>query len=100
MQKFHLNNRVQALKKMVHIKAYKGSEICHFEIEPGTTFVQLKDLILQLFGLSQDNTVLVNYCDKDRDMIRLSSDAELQTALRHLGEDETWKLQIIVEQKH
>ena len=85
---------------MVHIKAYKGSEIRRLEVEQGATFAQLKNLILQLFGLSQENTVLINYCDKDGDIIRLSSDAELQTALRHLGEDETWKLQIVVEQKH
>ena len=54
---------------------------------------------LKLFGLTQEDTVTINYFDKDGDIIRLSSDGELQTALKHLGEDDTWKLQVTVSHK-
>ena len=83
---------------MVHIKAYKDSEIRRFEFNPSGTFVQLTELVHKLFGLSEKDTAAINYCDRDGDIVRLSSDAELQTALRHLGEEDTWKLQIAVEQ--
>ena len=84
---------------MVHIKAYKGSEIRRFEIDPAGTFPQLTEQVVKLFGLTDKDTVAINYCDRDGDIIRLSSNAELQTALKHLGEEDTWKLQIVVEQK-
>ena len=83
----------------MHIKAYRGSEIRRFEIDPATTFAALKELVTNLFGIGEDDAVAINYCDRDGDVIRLSSDAELQTALRHLGEEDTWKLQVIVEHK-
>ena len=83
----------------MHIKAYRGSEIRRFEIDPATTFASLKELVSKLFGLGEDDAVTINYCDRDGDVIRLSSDPELQTALRHLGEEDTWKLQIVVEHK-
>ena len=31
--------------------------------------------------------------------MRLSSDGELQTALKHLGDQDTWKLQVVVQRK-
>ena len=77
---------------MVQIKAYRGSEIRRFDIEAGTTFAQLQELVSSLFGLSKEDAVAINYCDKDGDVVRLSSDAELQTAFRHLGDQATWKL--------
>ena len=85
---------------MVHIKAYKGSEIRRFEIDPGTTFAQLNEAVYKLFGLTEDDSAAISYCDRDGDVIRLSSDGELQTALKHLGEDDTWKLQVAVSHKH
>lgn len=85
--------------EMVHIKAYKGSEIRRFEIDPASTFAQLKELVVKLFSLGEDDTVIINYCDRDGDVIRLSSDGELQTAVRHLGEEDTWKLQVVVQHK-
>ena len=84
---------------MVQIKAYRGSEIRRFDIEAGTTFAQLKELVSSLFGLSKEDTVAINYYDRDGDVVRLSSDAELQTALKHLGEQDTWKLQILVQRE-
>ena len=84
---------------MVQIKVYKGSEIRRFEIDPGTTFVQLYDAVCKLFGLTQEDNVTINYCDRDGDVIRLSSDGELLTALKHLGEGDTWKLQVTVSHK-
>ena len=84
---------------MVHIKAFKGAEICWFEIDPGTTFGALKELVCKLFSLGEDVTVAINYRDRDGNLIMLSSDEELQTALRHLGEEETWHLQVMVQHK-
>ena len=84
---------------MVQIKAYRGSEIRRFDIEVGTTFAQLKELVTNLFGLSKEDTVTINYCDRDGDIVRLSSDAELQTAIKHLGDQDTWKLQVVVQRK-
>ena len=93
------NSEPARTAEMVHIKAYKGSEIRRFEIDPSSTFAQLKELVVKLFGLGEDDTVTINYCDRDGDVIRLSSDGELQTALRHLGEEDTWKLQVVVQHK-
>ena len=84
---------------MVHIKAYRGSEIRRFELDSARTFPQLLEQVVKLFGLTDKETVAINYCDRDGDIVRLSSDSELQTALKHLGEEDTWKLQIVVEQK-
>ena len=84
---------------MVHIKAYRGSEIRRFDFVSSGTFTQLTEQVHKLFGLTDKDTVFINYCDRDGDIVRLSSDAELQTALKHLGEEDTWKLQIVVEQK-
>ena len=84
---------------MVQIKAYRGSEIRRFDIETGTTFAQLKELVISLFGLNKEDTVAINYCDRDGDIVRLSSDGELQTALKHLGDQDTWKLQVVVQRK-
>ena len=84
---------------MMQMKAYRGSEIRRFDIEAGTTFPQLKELVFNLFGLSKEDTVTINYCDRDGDIVRLSSDAELQTAVKHLGDQDTWKLQVVVQRK-
>ena len=85
--------------EMMHIKAFKGAEIHRFDINPGTTFGELKELVYKLFGLGKDVTVAINYRDRDGDLIMLSSDEELQTALRHLDEEETWHLQVILQHK-
>ena len=84
---------------MVQIKAYRGSEIRCFDIEAGTTFDQLRELVGNLFGISKEDRVTINYCDRDGDIVRLSSDRELQTALKHLGDQDTWKLQVVVQHK-
>ena len=84
---------------MVKVKAYRGSEIRRFDIEAGATFAQLQELIVRLFGLRKEDAVTINYCDMDGDVVRLSSDAELQAAFKHLGEQDTWKLQILVQRK-
>jgi len=84
---------------MVHIKAYRGSEIRRFDFDSSGTFSQLTEQVVKLFGLTDKDTIFINYCDRDGDIVKLSSDAELQTALKHLGEEDTWKLQIVVEQK-
>ena len=84
---------------MVQIKAYRGSEIRRFDIEAGTTFDQLRELVGNLFGINKEDTIALNYCDRDGDIISMSSDGELKTALKHLGEQDTWKLQVVVEQR-
>lgn len=65
---------------MVHVKAYRGSEIRRFEIESGMTFVQLKRSICTLFGLNEEDMTCINYCDREEDIVMLSSDTELQSA--------------------
>ena len=85
--------------KMVQIKAYRGSEIRRFEIAAEASFAQLKELVTNLFGINAEDTVVINYCDREGDIVGLSSDAELQTALKHLGEEDTWKLQVLVQHK-
>ena len=85
---------------MVHIKAYRGSEIRRFEVDSGTTFAQLNEMVIKLFELTEDDTVTLSYCDREGDVVRLSSDGELQTALKHLGEDDTWKLQVTLSHKN
>ena len=84
---------------MVIVKVYRGSEIRRFYIEAGTTFAQLQKLLVKLFRLRKEDAVTINYCDRDGDVAQLSSDAELQAALKHLGEQDTWKLQILVQLK-
>ena len=83
---------------MVKVKAYRGSEIRRFDIEAGATFAQLQELVVRLFGLKED-AVTINYCDTDGDMVWLLTNTELQTAFKHLGEQDTWKLQIKVQLK-
>ena len=84
---------------MVQIKAYRGSEIRRFDIEAGTTFDQLREIVGNLFSISKEDTVTISYCDRDGDIVRLSSDGEFQTALKHLGDQDTWKLQVVVQRK-
>ena len=90
---------------MVKVKAYfeaalEVSEIRRFEIEAGTTFAQLQELVVKLSGLRKEDLmiieVIINYFDKDGYVVWLSSDAELQIALKYLGEQDTWKLKILV----
>ena len=99
LSSYFCSNRDIETLEMVHVKAYKGTEIRRFEIDPATTFVELKELVCKLFNLGEDVTVAINYRDRDGDLIMLSSDEELQTALRHLGEEETWHLKVIVQHK-
>ena len=82
---------------MVHVKANKGSEIRRFEIESRTTFNQLKKSVGTLFGVNDEDIVDINYCDGEEDIVRLSSDIELQSAFKHLGEEDTWRLQILLK---
>ena len=84
---------------MIHVKAYRGSEIRRFEIESGTTFVQLKKSVCTLFGLSEEDLISISYCDREKDVVALSSDLELHSAFKHLGEDDTWKLLIVEKQR-
>ena len=81
---------------MVKIKAYSHSEICRFDIEAGTKFTQLQELVVRLFGLSKKDTMTINYCDRNGDVVSLLSDVELWTALK---EQNVWKLQILVQGK-
>ena len=76
---------------MIHVKAYRGSgsEIRRFEIESGTTFVQLKRSVCSLFGLNEEDLISITYCDREGDVVVLSSDLELHSAFNHLGEEDT-----------
>lgn len=84
---------------MIQVKAYRGSEIRRFEIESGTTFAQLKKSVCSLFGLNKEDLISINYCDREEDVVVLSSDLELRSAFKHLGEENTWKLLIVEKQQ-
>ena len=68
---------------MVHVKAYRGPEVRRFEIESGTTYVQLKRSICTLFGLNEEDVTCINYCDREEDIVVLSSDTKLQSAFSY-----------------
>ena len=57
-------------------------------------------MIYKLFKIGEDVDGVISYYDgNDRsgDWISLSSDEELRTAVRYLGEEETWQLQVMVD---
>ena len=81
---------------MVLVKAYSHSEIRSFDIEAEATFAQLQQLVVRQFGLSKEVEVTIDHCDRDGNVVSLSSDLELRTAL---NKQDVWNLQILVQRK-
>lgn len=83
--------------KMVFVKISDGREIRKLQItDPQISFSELKRQVATLFpSLGEGAEFELRYYDSDGDMIALSSDGELQTALAHLPPDAVWRLEIV-----
>ena len=67
---------------MVYVKATDGKEIRKFRIDPDITFDALKKQIVKLFPNLADGVEFnVQYRDADGDVVSISTDEEVQTAL-------------------
>jgi PB1 domain len=64
----------------VPVKVFYGAEIRRATFK-GNTYASLFELAAKLFGLEQAN-IVVKYQDEDGDKITISSDGELQEAMR------------------
>ena len=82
---------------MVYAKVTDGKEMRKFRVDPDTNFDSLKKQITKLFPSLQAEGVEFNvqYRDADGDVISISTDEEVQTALSHLPADETWLIQAV-----
>lgn len=82
---------------MVFIKVSLGRELRKFSIEKGTSIDSLKTTIKSLFPLLSDvpDIVLV-YRDTDGDLITVTTDQELQTALANLKDTDTLRVSVRV----
>ncbi|KAL5463757.1 hypothetical protein EMCRGX_G032688 [Ephydatia muelleri] len=81
---------------MVYAKVTDGKEIRKFRVESDVTFDALKKQIAGLFpSLSNGVEFNVQYRDAVGDVISISTDEEVRTALSHLSANETWLLQAV-----
>ena len=84
------------MAKTVYAKATDGKEIRKFRIDTDVTFDTLKKQVAPLFPTLADGADFnLQYRDTDGDVISISTDEEVQTALNHLPTDETWLLQAV-----
>ena len=82
------------------VKVNDGRETRKLQISPETvTYNQLKEQVKTLFpSLSGRNGGVdfsLQYQDEDGDIIALSTDQELKTALAHLPPDTVWRIQVV-----
>ena len=81
---------------MVYAKVTDGKEIRKFRVESDVTFDALKKQIAGLFPSLADGVEFnVQYRDVDGDVISISTDEEVRTALNQLSANETWLLQAV-----
>ena len=81
---------------MVYAKVTDGKEIRKFRVDSDVTFDALKKQIAGLFpSLADGADFNVQYRDADGDVISISTDEEVRTALSHLSSNETWLLQAV-----
>ena len=82
---------------MVYVKVTAGKETRKLQVEEGITFDQLKEKVASIFpALSDGKTEFeLRYQDTDGDLIHISSDAEVATALSHLPPDSVWRLLVV-----
>ena len=80
----------------IFAKVTDGREIRKFRVDPDATFDALKKQVAGLFpSLAGGLDFYVQYRDADGDIISISTDEEVRTALSHLGTGETWVLQVV-----
>ena len=83
-------------KIMAYAKVTDGKEIRKFRVEHDLTFDALKKQVAGLFpSLAGGVDFHVQYRDADGDVISISTDEEVRTALSHLQPNETWLLQVV-----
>ena len=84
---------------MVYIKVTAGKETRKFQVDEGITFDQLKEKVASIFpALSDGKTEFeLRYQDTDGDLMHISSDAEVATALSHLPPDSVWRLLVVAK---
>ena len=81
---------------MVYAKVTDGKEIRKFRVDPDVTFEALRKQLAGLFpSLAGGADFNVQYRDADGDVISISTDEEVRTALSHLRDNETWLLQVV-----
>lgn len=79
---------------MVHIKVSNGVETRRFQVTEELTIEQLQEKLVSigLFSSTVDKALSLQYQDSDGDVITISSNEELQTALSDLSSDAVLKL--------
>ncbi len=77
---------------MVHIKVSNGVETRRFQVAEDLTFEQLREKLVAIFSATVDKSLNLQYRDSDGDVITISSDEELQTALSGVSNDAVLKL--------
>ncbi len=81
---------------MVFVKVSDGREIRKLQITDRISFAELKQRVADLFpSLGEGSDFVLRYYDSDGDVIALSTDGELQTALAHLPKNAVWRLEIV-----
>lgn len=84
---------------MVLVKVTAGNETRKLQIEEGITFDELKQRVASTFPRLSDGKADfdLRYQDADGDLIHVSSDAEVATALSHLPQDTAWRLLVVAK---
>lgn len=82
---------------MVFVKVTAGNESRKLQVEEGITFEELKQRVADIFPSLSDGKVEfdLRYQDTDGDLIHISSDGEVATALSHLPADSVWRLLVV-----
>ena len=87
---------------MVYIKVTAGGETRKLQVEEGITFDELKQRVAGIFPSLSDAGPGVDfdlrYQDTDGDLMHISSDAEVATALSHLPANSVWRLLVVAKQ--
>ena len=85
---------------MVFVKVSDGYETRKLQISPEATYDQLREQVQKLFpSLAEGVDFSLQYQDQDGDIISLSTDEELRTALAHLPQDTIWRLQAVPQRR-
>ena len=79
------------------VKVTAGNETRKLQVEEGITFEELKQRVASTFPALSDGKVEfdLRYQDTDGDLIHVSSDAEVATAISHLPADSVWRLLVV-----
>jgi len=82
--------------ELLTIKASFGEDIRRFSVDPTINFTSLTNLVNQLFHLTDKNGSTLMYIDNENDLIKLSTDVELEEAKRCTTKSENTTLRLQV----